>query len=110
MLIQFERNDDNQITAVFIADEAGNVLKRTEVRPGSNSDLGIAVRNIDSFRVVSHQFEYPMYAANIGTGWTDKFEEAAVYDHRDSAETKLKYWKALAKAQGLDESKVSVER
>ena len=110
MLIQFERDSDNLITAVFIADSEGNVLKRTEVRPGSNLDLGIAVRTIDLFRIVCRQFGYPMYAANVGAGWTDKYEEAAVYDHRDSAETKLKYWKAVAKNQGMDETTVSVER
>ena len=61
-----------------------------------------------TFRIASSQFGYPMYASSAPTGWSDRIEESHVYDDRDSRETKLKYWRALATTQGLDASAVAV--
>ena len=61
------------------------------------------------FRIVNNQFGYPMYAAYLSLGtppWTDRIEEAHVYDHRDNRETKLKYWRAIASNSGLDPAAV----
>lgn len=64
------------------------------------------------FRIASFQFGYAMYAASIAGAtapqWSDQVAEAHVYDHRDSRETKLRYWKAYAEIQGLDPKHVKV--
>ncbi len=64
------------------------------------------------FRIASFQFGYAMYAASIAgitaPQWSDRVDEAHLYDHRDSREMKLTYWKAYAEIQGLDPTKVQV--
>lgn len=61
------------------------------------------------FRIVSHQFGYPMFAANNTLGWSDVESEAFIYDHRDNQDIKLSYWKAMASLKGLDPDSVKVE-
>ncbi len=64
------------------------------------------------FRIASFQFGYAMYAASIAgitaPQWSDRVDEAHTYDHRDSRQTKLAYWKAYAEVQGLDPKQVRV--
>lgn len=64
----------------------------------------------DAFRIASFQFGYAMYAAAItgGPQWSDRVGESYLYDHRDSRETKLTYWKAYAEFCGLDADAVRV--
>lgn len=65
------------------------------------------------FRIASFQFGYAMYAASIAGGvtvpqWSDRVDEAHVYDHRDNRELKLRYWRAYAEVQGLDPEQVRI--
>lgn len=62
------------------------------------------------FYVASFQFGYPMYAANLPVGpqWSDRIDEAHEYDHRDSRQTKLAYWKAEAEVNGLNPDAVRI--
>ncbi len=64
------------------------------------------------WRIVTRQFGYPIYAASLPLAelpWSDLIEESYVYDARDVRETKLTWWKALAKVHGLDPACVQIE-
>lgn len=64
----------------------------------------------EQFRIVAKPFGYPMYAAPVGgPDWSDRADEAHVYDHRDNPETKLKWWKAQLGSYGIDATTVAVE-
>lgn len=67
------------------------------------------VKNKSQFVIVNRQFGYPMFAAETAIGWSDRLEDAYIYDHRDNPEFKLKYWRAMASNNGLDSSAVQVE-
>ncbi len=56
-------------------------------------------------------FGTPWYATGSmdrGREWTDRRDEAAVFDHRDSQETKLKYFSALLRLLGLSSDGIRV--
>ncbi len=49
--------------------------------------------------LVASPFGYPMYVADDGLGYSDRREDATLYDDRDSQSTKARYFKA---ATGFD--------
>lgn len=66
----------------------------------------------DCFRIVSREFGYEMYAASLPMGtppWSDRIEDAYVYDHRDNREFKLKFWRGMASFYGLNPECVHIE-
>lgn len=55
-------------------------------------------------------FGYPMYASNAcPVGWSDRRDEATVFDERDSRPVKLTYFSALLSGMGLPSETVAVE-
>ena len=53
----------------------------------------------EQWLLVATPFGYPMYVADDGTGYSDKREDATIYDERDSKATKTRYFRA---ATGFD--------
>lgn len=66
--------------------------------------------NAATFRIVAKPFGYPMYASTVNPlGWSDRKDEAVVYDERDVQATKLKYWRANLTNSGVDASTIATE-
>jgi hypothetical protein len=54
-----------------------------------------------TFIVSARPFGYEMFASMAAPGWSDRRQDAIVYDDRDNRDIKLSFWKGHLKAHGI---------